>query len=214
MSPWPALSLSKGAGLSGLHAFLVSGRVASPIPHAIRIIMKQIPLFSLVIFPSPEQMALVKSYKQLLKSHIGWFGSANATAHITIIQFDNEFMLNLHLEQIRAFCKTVIAQNVTLNAWSSFGERTFFIAPDETSQQYLDNLILDLHQYLGFKAKSANAHLSIARGLDAGKMETAYKLFQNTEVNFQFNCDAIYIRKFNEQTKQYSDIIEKIPFGH
>lgn len=187
--------------------------VVAPIPHAIRIIMTQIPLFSLVIFPPTEQLELVKSYKQLLKDCIGWFGSANATAHITVIQFDNEFMLNLYLEQIRAFCKTVVAQNVTLNTWNSFGEKTFFIAPDETSQQYLDNLILNLHQYLGCKAKSVNAHLSIARGLDAEKMETAYELFKNTEVNLEFSCDAIYLRRFNEVTKQYSDIIEKINFG-
>lgn len=187
--------------------------LATPKPKAIRIIMREIPLFSLVIFPSTEQIDLVKSYKQLLKVHIGWFGSANAKAHITVIQFDNEFILNLYLEQIRAFCETVIAQNVTLNAWNSFGEKTFFIAPDKTSQQYLDTLILDLHQYLGFKAKSANAHLSIARGLDDKKMKTAYELFKNTEVNLKFNCDAIYLRKFNEVTKQYSDIIEKISFG-
>ena len=175
--------------------------------------MEEIPLYSLVIFPNSEQSELVKSYKQLLKDHIGWFGSANAKAHITVIQFDNEFMLNLYLEQIRAFCKTVIAQNVTLNAWNSFGEKSFFIAPDKISQQYLDNLILNLHQYLGFKAKSVKAHLSIARGLDAEKMKTAYELFQNTKVNLEFNCDAIYLRRFNEVTKQYSDIIEKISFG-
>ncbi|NNT72150.1 hypothetical protein HKT18_07995 [Flavobacterium sp. IMCC34852] len=175
--------------------------------------MKQIPQFSLVVFPTAEQSDLVKSYKQFLKNEIGWFGSANAAAHITVINFDDEFSLQLHLEQIRDFCKTVVSQNVTLNAWNSFGERTFFIAPEKKSQQYLDNLINDLHHFIGYKNNTAHAHLSIARGLDAGKMETAYKLFQNTEVNFQFNCDAIYIRKFNDKTKQYSDIIEKIPFG-
>jgi hypothetical protein len=174
--------------------------------------MRQIPLFSLVIFPAPEQITLVKSYKQLLKDNIGWFGSANATAHITVIQFENEFMLNLHLEQIKAFCKTVKTQNVTLNAWSSFGERTFFIAPDKASQEYLDKLIQDLHQYLGFKINKAHAHLSIARGLDSEKMKIAYELFKNTEVSLEFSCDSFYLRKFNDVTKQYSDIIEKINF--
>lgn len=175
--------------------------------------MKQIPLYSIVLFPTPEQSALIKSYKQLLKNHIGWFGSANAAAHITVINFDNEFSLKLHLEQIREFCKTVTSQNIILNSWNSFGERTFFIAPNETSQQYLNQLIIDLHQYIGFKIKTAHAHLSIARGLDAKKMKAAYELFQNSEVNFEFSCDAIYLRRFNDQTKQYSDIIEKISFG-
>lgn len=174
---------------------------------------RPIPLFSLVIFPNSEQSTLIKSYKQLLKNHIGWFGSANAAAHITVINFENELSLQLHLDRIREFCKGAIPQKVTLNAWDSFGESTFFITPDKTSQQYLDNLIVDLHQYLGFKIKNAHAHLSIARGLDAKKMKTAYELFRNTQINLQFNCDSFHLRRFNEQTQQYSDIIEKIDFG-
>ena len=175
--------------------------------------MKQIPLFSLVIFPTPEQMAVVYSHKQSLKSEIGWFGSANAAAHITVINFDDESSLNLHLNRIREFCETAPVQNVVLNHWDSFGDRTFFIAPDTPSQQYLDQLIIDLHHYLGVKVKNAHAHLSIARSLDASKMKTAYELFQDTEINIQFSCNAFHLRKFNDETKQYSDILEKISFG-
>ncbi|WP_281297208.1 2'-5' RNA ligase family protein [Flavobacterium limnophilum] len=174
---------------------------------------RPIPLFSLVIFPNSEQSTLIKSYKQLLKNHVGWFGSANAAAHITVINFENELSLQLYLDKIREFCKSVVPQKVTLNAWDSFGESTFFITPDKTSQQYLDSLIVDLHQYLGFKIKNVHAHLSIARGLDAKKMKTAYELFRNTPINLQFNCDSFHLRRFNDQTKQYSDIIEKINFG-
>jgi len=174
---------------------------------------RDIPLFSLVIFPNPEQSTLIKSYKQLLKNNIGWFGSANAAAHITVINFEDELSLQLYLDRIREFCKTAVPQKVTLNAWDSFGEKTFFITPDETSQEYLDNLIMDLHFYLGFKIQNAHAHLSIARGLDAKKMKTAYELFGNTPINLQFNCDSFYLRRFNEETKQYSDMIEKIDFG-
>ena len=175
--------------------------------------MEHIPLFSLVIFPNSEQSTLIKSYKQSLKNHIGWFGSANAAAHITIINFENELSLQLHLDNIREFCKTVVPQKVTLNAWDSFGEKTFFISPDQNSQKYLNNLIIELHSYLGFKIKNAHAHLSIARGLDTNKMKKAYELFRNTQINLQFNCDSFYLRRFNEQTKQYSDILEKIDFG-
>lgn len=177
------------------------------------LIMKQIPQFSLVIFPTQEQSELVKSYKQLLKNHIGWFGSANAAAHITVINFDDESSLNLYINNIRRFCRDAASQNIILNHCNSFGDRTFFIAPDETSQHYLDQLIINLHQHLGFKAKNAHAHLSIARGLDAAKMKTAYQLFKDTRINFEFCCNALYLRKFNNQTKQYSDIVEKISFG-
>ena len=175
--------------------------------------MKQIPLFSLVIFPNSEQSTLIKSYKQLLKDNIGWFGSANAAAHITIINFENELSLQLYLDRVREFCKTAVQQKVTLNAWDSFGEKTFFVTPDQSSQQYLDNLIMDLHLYLGFKIQNARAHLSIARGLNPEKMKKAYVLFKNTPINLQFNCDSFYLRKFNEQKQQYSDVIEKINFG-
>jgi len=85
-----------------------------------------IPLYSLVIFPNSEQSTLIKSYKQLLKNQIGWFGSANATAHITVINFENELSLQLHLNRIREFCKTVIPQKVTLNAWGGFWRKYFF----------------------------------------------------------------------------------------
>jgi len=175
--------------------------------------MKDIPLYSIVIFPSSEQTALVKSYKQLLKNHIGWFGSANAVAHITVINFKDEFMLALYLDLIKEFCKSVKPQNVVLNNWNSFSQHTFFLEPNETSQQYLNQLIIDLYHYLGFKIKTTHAHLSIARGLDTKKMKIAYELFQNIEVNFEFSCDVLYLRKFNNQTNQYSDIIEKICLG-
>jgi hypothetical protein len=74
--------------------------------------MRRILLYSLVIFPNSEQSTLIKSYKQLLKNHIKWFGSANAAAHITVINFENELSLQLHLDQIREFCKTVNPQKV------------------------------------------------------------------------------------------------------
>jgi 2'-5' RNA ligase superfamily len=172
-----------------------------------------IPLYSLVIFPNSEQSNLIKSYKQLLKDHIDWFGSVNAAAHITVVNFENELSLQLHLDRIREFCKTTIPQKVILNSWDSFGESTFFITPDQASQEYLNNLIINLYQYLGFKLKNVHAHLSIARGLDAKKMKIAYELFGNTLINLLFNCDSFYLRRFNEQTKQYSDIVEKIDFG-
>ena len=175
--------------------------------------MKPIPLYSLVIIPSLEQSNLVKHYKELLKNNIGWFNSANSAAHITIINFDNEVMLTLYFEQIREFCKTLVPQEVTLDTFDSFGDKTFFIAPNETSQHYLKQIIADLHKHLDFKIKNTHAHLSIARGLDSAKMKTAYKVFKTIDVYLRFNCDAFYLRKFNKETNQYSNIVEKINFG-
>lgn len=175
--------------------------------------MKPIPQYSIVIFPDPEQSELIKSYKQQLKNKIGWFGSANAAAHVTVIQFDNEMSLGLYLTQIREFCKTVAPQEVVFNSLDAFEPHTFFIAPDAASQQYLDKLILDLHQYLGIKTGNVHTHISIARRLTSEKINIAYELFSNVSINFRFIADAFYIRKFNEQTKQYADIVEQISFG-
>lgn len=165
--------------------------------------MKQIPQYSLVILPTPEQSEFVKSYKQLLKNEIGWFGSANSRAHITIIQFDNEMLLTLYIKQIREFCKTIVPQSITLNTWGHFvNPYTFFIAPDKSSQQYLDKLIIDLHRYLGFKINTTHAHMSIARKLDTEKIRKAYdyseilKLISNLVV-ILFICGSLTTKRSN-----------------
>lgn len=172
--------------------------------------MRQIPLYSLVIFPSIEQQNLIKSFKESLKKKIGWFGSSNSDAHITIINLENELTLGLCLNQIKDFCATINTQKVKFNSFSSFAHHTFFISPDESSQLYINNIIIDLHKYIGFNIKNSHAHMTIARGLDEERMKKAKEIFSTTEVNFEFICDCIYIRKFNEQTKQYSDIVDII----
>ncbi len=174
--------------------------------------MKAIPLYSLVIFPTTEQQNLIKTYKKSLKDIIGWFGSANSDAHITIINLENELTLGHYMNQIKDFCKTIIPQKVRFDSLDSFSHHTFFISPDEKSQLYLNNIIIDIHKSIGFDIKNAHAHMTIARGLDAERMKKAFEQFRVTEINFEFICDSIYFRKFNQKTKQYSDIIETINF--
>ena len=74
------------------------------------------------------------------------------------------------------------------------------------------DIIIDIHKSIGFDIKNAHAHMTIARGLDAERMKKAFEQFRVTEINFEFICDSIYFRKFNQKTKQYSDIIETINF--
>ena len=174
--------------------------------------MKAIPLYSLVIFPTTEQQNLIKTYKKSLKDIIGWFGSANSDAHITIINLENELTLGLYINQIKDFCKTIIPQKVRFDSLDSFGHHTFFISPDEKSQLYLNNIIIDIHKSIDFDIKNTHAHMTIARGLDSEKMKKAQEQFNTTEINFEFICDSLHIRKFNQKTKQYSDIIETIYF--
>lgn len=174
--------------------------------------MKQIPMYSLVIFPYLEQQNLVKLFKKSLKTEIGWFGSFNSEAHITIINLESELALGLYLNQIKDFCKTITPHKVMFNSFNSFGNHTFYISPDDESQLYLNKIIITLHKFIGFEVKNANAHITIARGLDEERMKKAKQQFSSTIINFEFICNCICVRRFNEQTKQYSDIIEKINF--
>ena len=174
--------------------------------------MKPIPLYSLVILPTIEQQNLIKSFKKSLEDNIGWFDSTNSDAHITIINLENELTFELYINQIKDFCKTIIPQKVRFDSLDSFSHHTFFISPDEKSQLYLNNIITDIHKSIGFDIKNAHAHMTIARGLDSEKMKKAQEQFNTTEINFEFICDSLHIRKFNQKTKQYSDIIETINF--
>lgn len=56
-------------------------------------------------------------------------------------------------------------------------------------------------------------HIDNARVLDAERMNKAQEKFMNTEINFEFTCDRLYVRRFNGKTQQYSDIIDKIDFN-
>jgi hypothetical protein len=170
------------------------------------------PEYSLVIFPNPEQIALVKEFKQKLRAQIGWFGSFNANAHITVRNFEDDEQLAKYLKKIKAFAQTQSLQVVNFRGYDHFGDKTFFIAPDAGSQEYLDNLIKDFHQYLELEPGDIHAHISIARGLDESKMEQAKSIFQHIPVKFSFLCDALYLRKFSQETKQYSEIAAKFPF--
>jgi 2'-5' RNA ligase len=178
--------------------------------------MKQIPLYSLVIFPSSEQSKLIKSYKQLLKSHIPeGFGSANSLAHITIIHFLTDLDYMIYIDQIREFCKTIASKKITFDSWGKFEKSgTFFLCPNEDSKIYLNSIIINLHKFLGFKTESmhVNAHMSIGRKLFSEKMEITEKVFKDIKPYLFFNSNALYVRKFNYKKMQYSDIIERINF--
>jgi hypothetical protein len=174
--------------------------------------MKQIPIYSFVIFPNFEQLNIIKLQKKELKENIGWFGSANSDAHVTIINIENELTFGLYLNQIKDFCKTITPQKVKFNSFNSFGNHTFYISPDEESQLYLNKIIIDLYKFIGFELKNAHAHITIARRLDEERMKKAQQQFSSTIIDFEFICNCIYVRRFNEQTKQYSDIIEKLNF--
>ncbi len=170
---------------------------------------------SIVLFPTPEQLNLIKTYKQLLKNRIPkGYGSANSAAHISILQFKTHLEFILYANQIREFCKTLTPQDVTFDSWGKFEYAgAFYLAQDASSKIYLDCLIFNINIYLRFPIdkKQVNAHMSIGRKLFGEKMKIAEETFKEIKPNFTFNCDALCVRKFDG--RQYSKIIEKIDFG-
>lgn len=163
--------------------------------------------FSLVAFPNPTQTEAIALWKKLLKKLIGPFTSWDSKGHQTIAQFWNEKELLHYLPRIRTFCNLVIPTEVTFDDFV-FGNKTFFISANKASKFYLNNLIKNFHIHLSKKNQGIQAHISIARELDTNQMDIAKELFKNTSVNFKFMCKELHLRKYNPNTKQYSDSIE------
>ncbi|HTG66540.1 MAG TPA: hypothetical protein VL859_09210, partial [Flavobacterium sp.] len=64
--------------------------------------------YSLVISPSEEIIALVKTMKEELAKEIGWFHSKNSLAHITINEFmatENE--IEIIKKQLNTICESL-----------------------------------------------------------------------------------------------------------
>lgn len=174
--------------------------------------MIHIPEYSLVIRPPQDIIDHVAEFKKRLKDEISGFGSVNALAHITVFNFDADATeLEIWKKKIGQFCETVIPNDVTFDRFDSFPPRTFFISPDVESLRYINDVISGFQRFIGLKPK-AHAHMSIARGLDIGKLERAWALFENEKLHFEFVCDGFVLRKFNPQDKQYSDVVEKFNF--
>jgi 2'-5' RNA ligase len=180
--------------------------------------MKKEPaLYSIVVFPSIEKSEEVKLLKQILRNKINWFHSCNSAAHVTIIELQTEIDYLMYIEQIRQFCNTVNPRIIKFNSFNSFKySGAFYIAADERSKSYLDKIIIDLHNILCFQTEKleVNSHMTIARKLKPNEMEITWKLFSNIPIDLKFVCDALYVRRFNQDTKQYSDVVEKISFGN
>lgn len=128
------------------------------------------------------------------------------------MNFHDDATLLAVIEKINHFTAQQIPQHVLFNHYDKSRERTFFIAPDKTSRVYLDNLIRDFHRHLDVKPGSIHVHITIAREPDGHKTKRAAATFEAIPVEFSFLCDAFYLRNFNNQTRQYSDIVRKFPF--
>ncbi|KDN55591.1 2'-5' RNA ligase family protein [Flavobacterium seoulense] len=175
--------------------------------------------YSLVISPSEEIIALVKSMKQKLSNEIklidrkGWFNSKNSLAHFTI----NEFMaskseIEIIKKQLNTIADSLKPVDVHLNGFNNYQNGAFFITPDEVSKIALQQMMKYINQSFRPKTllKNNEPHLSIARKLSDENLAIAYRLFSNP-IELNFVCNSISLRLFKPEIKQF-EIIEHFEF--
>jgi len=169
--------------------------------------------YSVVINPSEEVIALVKSMKERLAKEVGWFPSKNSVGHITICLFKatDEVLENIK-NQLTSVCDTLQPTEVCLNDFGSYPNGAFFISPDQDSKNNLIPIMKQVQESLHNLniQKSDDPHLSIARRLTPHQLERAKSLF--TLIDIRFLCDSIVLREFDENIKQYF-IIDEFKFN-
>jgi hypothetical protein len=168
--------------------------------------------YSVAFIPNNEITNQVKTMKVELAEKIGWFHSKNALAHITICEFSKDSSLIESVKnKITRVASTLSPIEVNLTTFGSYSNGAFFIAPDEYSKNSLKNLMKVISSALKIKNlyKSNDPHLSIARKLNEEQLQIAVNLFP--QINASFLCDAIFLRQFNPELKQF-EIIDSFLF--
>lgn len=172
--------------------------------------------YSIVFYPSPYVINLVKEMKDNLKSRVAknWFNSCNSIAHITICELNiDDSELNKLKQKLSEICDTFIPFQVYLDHFGIFDNaRAFYIAPKKESEKSLELLMTKTQNALrSFKIdkSSKKAHISIGRRLTPENLKIATQLFTTIDTNFL--CDSIVLREL-EPYKQFF-AIETFPFG-
>lgn len=172
-------------------------------------------LYSIAISPPDEVISSVKNMKESLNKAVGWFNSKNALAHITINEFKtSELQLENIKKQLRYICNGFEPIKVHLNRFGSYNNNgAFYIAPDACSKMGLKAIMKHLNNSLCITEKKTNndPHMSVARRLSPEALGKAKALFE--EVDLNFTCDHVVIRKFNPEIEQF-EIIERFPFNN
>ena len=169
-------------------------------------------VYSLAFIPDAPIIEKVKTMKLNLADKIGWFNSKNSLAHITICEFTlNESTWEQMEKKISATIATFTPFNVELNGFNHYPNGAFYITPGIESKKVLKEIMKSVTTSVPVKNqhKSSDPHLSIARRLNPEQLKKATQMF--TSIHESFICDAIYLRRFNAEIKQF-DVIKSYPF--
>ncbi|TDO99256.1 2'-5' RNA ligase family protein [Flavobacterium sp. 245] len=171
--------------------------------------------YSVVFHPSENGIEIIKKLKLELFNVIGWYGSCNSVAHITIGGFKaNENQLDKYRQKLFKIADTLTPVQIYLDHFDAYEEsRAFFISPSEDSKINLKPMMKKIQEALQISSKdrSDDPHISIGRNLTPENIQIARDLF--TTINMEFLCDAIILREFDPIKKQYF-VLETFPFGN
>lgn len=169
--------------------------------------------YSVVIHPSPEIIEAIKAMKEQLEAEIGWFNSKNSVAHITICEFTtDDSQLDKFKQKLIKVCDTFTPFEVHLNAFGSYKNGAFFIAPSEESKKVLKPIMKKTQKALltSNQEKSSDPHISIGRKLTPENLQIASQLF--TTIAMDFSCEEIILRELDPVKRQFF-VIDKFFFG-
>lgn len=174
-------------------------------------------IYSVAIYPFGSVMDEVRALKDELASLIGWFGSRNSKAHITICEFnaDSERQLEVVKSQLHNICNTESPLNLTFDHIGAFEKgvnSVICLLPDNESETIVKPLMKRIQKGLSIKLtnRSSNPHITIGRKLDEEKLSMANSLFMNKRINLNFCCDRIVLR-VREGNSQFA-VIEEFVF--
>lgn len=166
---------------------------------------------SVAVSPPDRVIEQVRQLKQKLRSNIGWYNSINALAHITFNVFQtNSETLTLWEAYMNHFAAQQSPVPLRFNRTGTFTGGAFFLAPDETSERILVEMMKAFHSDTPLPARqSVTPHISIGRRLTVYQLSVARKLIPEADIHFV--CSDIVLRRFNEDLKQY-DIYRRFNF--
>src|SRR6478609_9409780 len=159
-------------------------------------------LYSLVIHPPEEILALVKSMKYQLATEVGWYNSKNSVGHITICEFKaTETAIETIKKQISKLCDLLVPVAVHLNEFGSFPNGAFFIAPDNDSKKSLKHIMKRCHKSLLIPniKKSDNPNPTIARRLKPENLVKTNRMFTTPNMKKSYNPHLTIARRLNPE---------------
>lgn len=170
-------------------------------------------LYSVVIHLPENIIHLFREFKNQLYKESGKYSSCNSVAHITVVEFEatDDQLNKIRLKLIKIANEEKSFDAVFDRVICSEKSLSAFALPDKNSKEDFKKLLKKIRTELKIKGRN-DAHISIGRKLSTDKIEISRRLFSN--VYFDFHCNMIALRKFDNEIKQF-EIVHIFPLsGH